>query len=195
MIWTSNDALDFLVLKSRNNKNIKNVDKYIEHAKFISKVVHNVTTDINNNSSIKLDLIEMEIAGMLHDIGYCVSDDRLHHPIIGANYLIEVGLPRISKIIKTHNFIKEIVEETGYMNPTELDVKTWNEAIITYASMISGNGKTISFNEKLEIQRKKRNDFFNTISSKGFNRVKSLCEDVESLRYGNNKIADKYVVL
>ena len=76
-----------------------------------------------------------------------------------------------------------------------MDIKTWNEALITHASMICGNGEKISFDEKLERQRKKRGEFFMKISKKGEKRIREIYEDVEKLKNGNKKVISKYGVM
>ena len=130
------DAENFLDQHIAKSNTIKNPDAYKNHCKFISKIIHDTVKSIKEkNPNINIDPVEMEIAGILHDIGNCISNDTLHHPIIGSNYLKSLGLERIAKIIKTHNFIKEVVEKTKFRNihPSDLDVKTWNEALITHA--------------------------------------------------------------
>jgi len=197
-IKTSKDALGVLERKAKESKFIKNKEGYRNHAIFMSLIVKDTIGKIRiNNPSVKIDEEEMTIATILHDIGSCISDDSLHHPIIGAEFLESLGLERVAKIIATHNFIKEIVEETGYkgINPDNLNIKTWNEALITHASMKCGNGEIISFDEKLERQRKKRDDFFMKISKKGEKRIREIYDDVEKLMLGDKDIIKKYEVL
>ena len=79
---------------------IKNKDGFANHAIFMSVIVQDTIGKIRiNNPSVKIDDSEMVTAAILHDIGNCISDDRLHHPIIGAEYLDKIGLSRIAKII------------------------------------------------------------------------------------------------
>jgi len=197
-IETSTDALSVLNRKATESKFIKNKEGFMNHAIFMSLIVKDTIGKIRiNNPSVKIDENEMTIATVLHDIGNCISDDALHHPLTGAEYLEKMGLHKIAKIMKTHNFIKEIVEETGYkgINPKDLDIKTWNEALITHASMICGNNEIISFEEKLERQRKKRDKFFMKVSKKGEKRIREIYDDVEKLKSGDKKIIKKYGVI
>lgn len=188
------EALDFLHRQVRQSSYIRNKCDFISHGVQISYIVD----ETRIASKLKMDNVEMRIAGLLHDIGRCVSDDDLHHPITGADFLEEQRLNRIAKIIRTHNFIKEVVAETGYKNidPESLNVTTWQEAFITYASMICGkDGQKVSFDEKLEMQRKKRDDFFMKISTIGEPRIREIYNDVELLKSGNKDIIKKYEVL
>lgn len=197
-IQSPSDALKFLDKKAKESSFIKNKEGFRNHAIFMSTIIQDTVGKTRiNNPSVKIDEVEMMKAGILHDIGSCISNDSLHHSITGAKYLEEIGLSRISKIIKTHNFIKEIVGETGYkgINPSDLDIKTWNEALITHASMICGKNEIISFDEKLKRQRSKRNDFFRKISKKGEKRIREIYDDVEKLKSGNKEIINKYKVL
>lgn len=192
---TMKEALKFLQDEIKKSKYIENPSAFEEHGKIISSIIGRTLEGVKD---LDIDVTEMEIAGLLHDIGRCVSSDSLHHPITGAEYLEKKGLKRISKIIKTHNFIKEVVEETKYknINPKDLDIKTWNEALITHASMICGKGgKIVSFDEKLEHQRKNRDDFFRKISKKGEKRIREIYDDVEKLKSGDKDIVSKYGVL
>lgn len=188
------EALQFLSKHAKNSSYIKDYDGFIDHALDISFIIMNT---LNQTPEIGINKLEMRIAGLWHDIGRCISYDGLHHPIIGAEFLEQQEYECIAKIIRTHNFIKEIVEKTKYkdINPKSLEVTTWNEALITHASMICGNGRVITFDEKLKQQRDKRDVFFRKVSEKGEARVRDIYDSVEKLKSGDNDIVKKYKVL
>jgi len=192
------DAEKFLDQQIAKSNTIKNPEAYKNHCKSISKIIRDTVKSIKEkNPEAKIDSTEMQIAGLLHDIGNCISDNTLHHPIIGADFLKSLGLERIAKIIRTHNFIKEVVEKTKFRNidPDDLDVETWNEALITHASMCCGKNEIITFDEKFKRMYEKRDDFFKEVATKGEKRLREIYNDVERLKAGDKSVMDKHKFL
>ena len=186
-IKTRFDAEQFLKKKIKGSSFVRNPEKFMLHVTDIADICRDIVIIIKKNygEDFHVDLEEIEIAGILHDIGSVISQNELHHSVIGAEYLENIGLPRIAKMISSHNFTKEILELKKFkdLNPDDFSGKTWNEIMITYASFHCGDAGVISFDEKFKRMYDNRDSFFKKVMKRGEIRVRKICQAVDDLKW------------
>lgn len=192
--FTIEEADTFLKLHIREDRkkihpNLIHPNNFYKHSKSVS----NISFTIN----YKLHLENPEligIAGLLHDIGKLIinRDEREKDPelivdaIYGSKYLERLGYNKIAKIIKTSFTTKELVE----FKFTEIDSddfipKTIEQKIVVYADChVSGGGKYVSFDERINDIRKSYNKNSLKIKSLdmgGEKRLRNLNEEIDNM--------------
>jgi len=170
-----------------------------KHSKGVSKVAKQTTKEIRQNyDNFNVDPVEMGIAGMLHDVGKCLSDDFLIHAIVGGEYLELQGLHQIARNIRTHFTIREVlqIQESRGLNPDDFTPKTWNELVIIYADLHYYVDR-ISFEERINDLLIRRTGDGKQSIIMAVNRLWGIDSDIEELRNGtyNTDKLNKYSFL
>ncbi len=175
---------------------IQTPDVVMAHCQFISELVAETTTKIRKVvPDFGVDDKEMESASLLHDIGYCFAKDPLLHPVIGGEFLHERGHPRLAQIMRGHTYAADAIRETGYkgLNPDEYEARTWNHALIDYASLNCGKpGERITPDEKFIRFRQKRDERFQRLIDAAEPRLRQEVKDIEALMGGDLSVLPKY---
>tara|TARA_B100000315_G_scaffold260721_1_gene324455 strand:- start:16153 stop:16746 length:594 start_codon:yes stop_codon:yes gene_type:complete len=175
---------------------IRQPENYLHHGQALTGIVLDTIHEIIQQlPEFAVDKNEMQIAGILHDIGRCFSSADVLHPVVGGEFLEEKGFPRISLIIRTHTFMKESLEQIQYKDYMPIDFlpATWNEILITYASLRCGrNGEYVSVDDKFEIFKSKKDPVFQNALVNGEARIRNLCNDIEKLKNGDKETLSKF---
>lgn len=178
---------------------VREPETLIAHCKFIAEIVVDTIRKIKEKiPEFDVDENEMEVAALLHDIGYCFAEDALYHPIVGGEFLEEKRLHRIALIIRGHTYAEDTIRLTGYKNldAGEYEAKTWNEVLINYASLHCGKpGELIDVDEKFRRFYNRKKGKFREVIKMGEARVRQQCIDVDELVKGNKEVLKKYSFL
>ncbi|MFC2048881.1 HD domain-containing protein [Elusimicrobiota bacterium] len=192
------EAKRMFVSIMKGSPRVKDRDSIMKHCEYISVLVKDTVKSIKAViPEFIIDEEEMEIACLLHDIGYCFAEKAILHPVVGGEFLKEKNLETISTIIRGHTYAADALRVTGYKGliPEDYEPKIWQHILLDYASLHCGNpGEEISPDEKFKRFRAKRGEEFQKVIDLAEPRLRQEVEDVESLLGGNLEIMSKYIL-
>ncbi len=151
----------------------KNVDqKRVTHSIGVADFCKDIATKINDKQDIQLNVENIRIAGLLHDVGRGIGEP---HSIMGYEYLKGLGHEDLGKMILGHFFVKNHLDDKRYFS------KTIEQKIISYADMhILPDGSRVSFEKRLEeILSRKPND--DVIINHVMPRLLTVIKEIEEL--------------
>lgn len=175
---------------------VRDLESLIAHTEFITSIVLDTIKKVKSKApNFKVDDEEMELAALMHDIGYCFAEEDIFHPIVGGEFLEERGFLRIARIIRGHTYASDVIRLTGYksLNADEYKAKTWNHVLIDYASLHAGKpGEKITPDEKFRRFREKRRGKFQQIIDMAEPRLRQEIMDINALLAGDKKVLSRY---
>lgn len=153
-------------------KDSKIIGLFFEHSYMTARTAQQIAEKLKINSR------EIAIAGLFHDIGKCLSEDKAYrnfHEIVGAEYFkregVKLGITdsqeqceRIAQTIRPHfvvyeQFLSAEENPEDYqehllllknVNSALLLPSSWNEAVIIYADLTNRGLKIMPFEETLQ---------------------------------------------
>jgi uncharacterized protein len=125
-------------------------------------------------SGIVVDVVLVEIGGILHDIGRAWTHG-IDHAAVGAKIAEELGLdPRIVRIIKCHigaGLSREDARSLGLPDDDYIP-RSMEEKIVAHADNLMRGTERISLEEYLSRMRDKR------LGEENINRIKALADEL-----------------
>lgn len=131
-------------------KYLKDNPEKLYHSIKVSKFAYQVAKKIKEkNPELDIDLKEIRILGLLHDIGRARSKKWRYHVFEGGKLLRELGYHRYAEKIEKHDPTHEIAEFLkikGDFLPTLIE-----EKILIYADIFYKNNKLVGPKERIRI--------------------------------------------
>src|SRR3989344_2894412 len=129
-------------LKERPNK--------IRHSILVSKFAYKIAKKIKNkHPELKIDLHEIRILGLLHDIGRGVSERWRYHSFEGGKLLRKLGYPEYASKIEKHDPTHEVAKFLKIKG--DFIPKLLEEKILVYADSHYKDDKFVSPAERSKI--------------------------------------------
>jgi HD superfamily phosphodiesterase len=131
-------------------KYLKNDPKKIKHSILVSKFAYQIAKKIKKKQpELKINLREIRILGLIHDIGRGIAKKWRYHSFEGGKLLRKLGYTRYASKIEKHDPAHELAEFLnikGDFIPNLIE-----EKILVYADSHYKHDKFVGYKERVKI--------------------------------------------
>ena len=156
-------------------------ENVIRHSIAVSDFLCKISLKLKEkNPSLDINLGEMKVIGVLHDIGK-IRKNELLHALTGSDILRREGLDKIATVIQTHSFMKEYAKLKNIKE--NFEPKTLEEKLLTYADLHIKGDTLVSFDERIKdlLKRSRENKDRYLAIKNGVPRTRKIINEIDHL--------------
>lgn len=150
-------ARDLLHTQASTGGHIKTPDEYFAHCEAVAAYAFEVAQRMR---ALDVPAETIQVAGLVHDIGKCLTPDLHNETWVGADYLRAHGQRELGRIIETHLTQAELLElqqERGeaadavkHRNPIDFIPKSVAQVVVAYADLHYAGGHKMQPQDRIE---------------------------------------------